>query len=522
MLTRSELDDSMSLVAPQEPDTSEAVPTAEPIPADFRDRVDAARRAQAMWQRRSWRERKRIMTRVAALIAHRSDQLAALVAVPQRTTAETFASELVPLADAARYLAREAPRLLRPRWEGHRSRPWWALGVEVETRREPWGVVLIVGPSNYPLLLPGVQLLQALMAGNAVLLKPGRESLACAQGLRMLFVEAGGDAALIQLLPEEIASVEAAIQAGVDHVVLTGSTNSGQAVLRLAAESITPTTMELSGCDAFVIQAPADIEIAAQALNFGLTFNGSATCMAPRRVFVHRSRVEDLLAAILRLSADWTARAVEPPASDRAKRLVTEAVEQGARIVLGSLPASDDWQPVILDHVSPGMELAQADLFAPVTSLIPVDDDAQALQLIAQCPYALGAAVFGEPRAAAELARKIPAGCVVVNDVIAPSADPRVSFAGWNQSGFGATRGPEGLLQMTRLKVIVEQRKNWRPHLDPQGAPPLNLSRGLLNFTHGLGWRQRWEGLHQLVRAYFTSRRGELSEPSNQAPPPAE
>ncbi|OYW12040.1 MAG: hypothetical protein B7Z55_18665, partial [Planctomycetales bacterium 12-60-4] len=141
----------------------------------------------------------------------------------------------------------------------------------------------------------------------------------------------------------------------------------------------------------------------------------------------------------------------------------------------------------------------RSDLSAPIASLFPVEDDTEALALSAQCPYALGASVFGEARSAAEFARQVPAGCVVVNDLMAPTTDPRVSLAAWNGSGFGVTRGPEGLLQLTRVKVVVEQRGNRRPHLDDP-EPPVGLLQGWMNLTHGHGLVQRWRGLMQVLR----------------------
>jgi len=471
--------------------------------------LTTARVAQATWAQRTVSARLVTIRRFAALVAHRAEQLAETVALPQRSRVETYTTELIPLAEAARYLVAHAPRLLRPRRET-RGGGWWPQrGTIVETRREPWGVVLIVGPSPYPLLLPGVQLLQALAAGNAVLLKPGREATVCAQALRMLFVEAGGDAALVQILSEETDAVDGAVEAGADHVVMTASTLHGKTVLRQTAETLTPTTLALTGCDAVFVQADADVELAARAIGYGLTTNGGGSCLAPRRLFVHRSRHEDLLNALQRQAADWVAKPVAQEASERARTLLADAIKAGAKLVIGAIPDDDDWSPVIVAEVRPTADIARADWSAPVASIFPVDDAAQALEQSSQCPYALGASVFGEPRAAAVFARQVPAGCVVINDLIAPTNDPRVSIAPWNASGFGVTRGPEGLLQLTRLKVVVEQRSPRPPHLEA-AEPSVDELQGWLNLTHGHSLSQRWRGLWQLARSFWDrSRQGQ-------------
>lgn len=495
------MDVTMEAMDPVQHPVDESLETAA-LTGTWSALLSTARVSQATWAQRPLSARLGILRRFTALVAHRADELAETVALPQRSRVETYTAELIPLAEAARYLVAHAPRLLRPRREVRGGRWWWKRGAIVETRREPWGVVLIIGPSPSPLLIPGVQMLQALAAGNAVLLKPGRDGMASAQALRMLFVEAGGDAALVQLLSEGTDAVDGAIEAGADHVVMTASTLHGKAVLRQTAETLTPTTLALTGCDAVFIQAEADIELAARAIRYGLTTNAGGSCLAPRRLFVHRSRYDDLLNALQRQAADWVAKPVAGEASEQARTLLQEAVTAGAVVVLGAIPEDDHWMPVIVAEVSPLADIARTDWSAPVASIFPVDDDGQALEQSSHCPYALGASVFGEPRAAAIFARQVPAGCVVINDLIAPTNDPRVSIAPWNASGFGVTRGPEGLLQLTRLKVVVEQRSPRPPHLEA-AEPSVDELQGWLNLTHGHSLSQRWRGLRQLARGMW-------------------
>jgi acyl-CoA reductase-like NAD-dependent aldehyde dehydrogenase len=175
-----------------------------------------ARVAQAAWGQTPIRARLQIVRRLRHLIAARAEALVATVGARHgRTSAETIATEVIPLADACRFLEREAARLLRPRRLGRRSRPLWLAGVQAEIRREPLGVVLILAPGNYPLFLPGVQLLQALVAGNAVLLKPAPGCTAPLATLSTLLENAGLPSQLVQLLGEDVAGARAAIAQGV-------------------------------------------------------------------------------------------------------------------------------------------------------------------------------------------------------------------------------------------------------------------------------------------------------------------
>ena len=383
------------------------------------------------------RIRDRLAANVTALVDCFPKQLI-------RSRADSITCEILPLAEACRFLEREAGRILAPRSLSSSARPLWLSRVKVEVQRQPVGLVLVIGASNYPLFLAGVQTLQALVAGNAVLLKPGRGGGAVLNRFAELALAAGLPSQLMTVLDEEVSSAEEAIDQGVDKIVLTGSVESGRAVLRRAAGHITPAILELSGNDAVFIQASADVERAARCIAFGMQLNGGETCIVPRRVFVH-SAVVNQFEACLRpiLDADCDGRSID---------------------------------------------------------IITVDSDGQALELAAENRYALGAVIFGKEPGAARLAEKIRAGVIVINDMIVPTADPRVSFGGSGLSGFGTTRGEQGLLEMTKLKTVVLQKAKRLRHLD---APPPNaeaLFSAYLAAAHRSGWGERFSALRDLAR----------------------
>jgi acyl-CoA reductase-like NAD-dependent aldehyde dehydrogenase len=470
--------------------------------------IQAARSAQRNWQSSLFAQRLQVVDRFRRLLVAKAPELAGEMELPiQRRAAETLAAEVIPLADACRFLQRESRKLLKPARLDRGGRPAWLRGTDVEVRREPHGVVLILGTWNYPLLLSGVQALQALVAGNAVLLKPGRGATAAAEALAAMLDEAGLPRGLVQVLPEDADAARAAISAGVDHIVLTGSAETGRAVLRQAAGRLTPCTMELSGCDAVFVQTGADLDLAVRALFFGLRFNGGATCIAPRRVFVHESLAADLETRLQESVGRTRVRGVASREAVRARQLVLQAVASGARLVSGTLQATrsspaEACIPWIVAEAKPEMPLLEADLMAPVLALVSVSDDEAALAANAQCPYALGATVFGPVPGAGQLAERIDAGCVVVNDMIAPTADPRVPFGGRHQSGFGVTRGAEGLLAMTRVKVIVRQKRRRPRHLEPPSRHDLKLLQRYFQASHGKGFALRlWAGVALVATA---------------------
>jgi hypothetical protein len=142
-----------------------------------------------------------------------------------------------------------------------------------------------------------------------------------------------------------------------------------------------------------------------------------------------------------------------------------------------------------------------ADVFAPVVAIMAVSSDAEALAAADQCPYALGASVFGQPATAGQFARKIKAGVVVVNDIIVPTADPRLSFGGLRRSGFGKTRGAEGLLEMTVSKSVTVQKAKRLRHLEPPHPRVKEFFMGYLSLVHGKGLLTRGRALGIICRA---------------------
>lgn len=487
--------------------------------AATRDALAGARRALPAWKARDLAERLRVIERFRHHVADRPDEFLYAVTIPQRRNrAETVASELLPLADGCRFLEREAATILAPRTLSVRSRPGWLGGffgfpwdgVAAVERRDPHGVVLIVATWNYPLLLPGIQAIQALVGGNAVLLKPGPAGAEAAAVLVESLHRCGVPEGLLALLPDSVEAARTAIDPGpglpgADKIVLTGAAETGRAVLRQAADRLTPAAMELSGCDAVFVRGDADLDLVTKCLSLGMTFNGSATCIAPRRVLVHEAVAGELGERLRTAFADIPAAPVESRIASRLTELVEAAVADGAELASGSVTPDEPATvaPHLLLGVTPGAELVRSDVFAPVLSVIPVADDTAALAADAKCPYALGATVFGGESAARKLAARVDAGCVVVNDFLIPTADPRVAFGGRGESGFGVTRGGEGLREMTRPKTVLVQRSSWRPHLDPPTPGHEDFFKNYLKWQHAAKGSDRRAGMRAFLKQVF-------------------
>ena len=506
--------------------------TTAPTNSGTGDVIRCAREAQARWAARPLRHRLAVIRRLRHAVGEHGLDLARGIAGVNRTVATSLVAEVLPLADAMRFLERYAGRVLRSvRW-GRRGRPFWLAGTRLEVLREPLGVVLIVAPGNYPLLLPGVQAMQALVAGNAVLVKPSPGHEEPVRRLRDLAVGAGLEPGLFEVVTGGPEQVQAAVETGVDKVVLTGSADTGRAVLADLAPRLVPAVTELSGCDAVFVRDDADLDLAARGLAFGLGLNGGATCIAPRRVFVPARLLPALESLLEPLVARLPDVQVPIESARRLRDLVAEAVGGGGRVLSPApspthaaaappWPGCDLRRPVVLTGVRPGAGLLREDVFAPVLSLIGVSGDEEALAQHAACPYALGATVFGRPARARALAARINAGTVVVNDVIVPTADPRLPFGGRGQSGFGVTRGLEGLLEMTRLKAVSVRSGRFRPHFDPPRPADEAMFAHYLLAAHGGSLWRRVGAAAGLVRGLLSRSRAAEGTPKGEPHPPS-
>jgi acyl-CoA reductase-like NAD-dependent aldehyde dehydrogenase len=383
------------------------------------------------------------------------------------------------------------------------------------------GLVAAITPWNSPIASDAQKVAPALAAGNAVLLKPGLGGSGCLAAFLGVLIEAGLAADLVQLLPEERESGQAALDVGVDYVVLTGRATTGISVLRQAAERLTPAAMELSGSDAVLVRADANLDLTAKALAFGLRLNHGATCIAPRRVLVQRAVATELEGRLERLLKESPPSKLSAAAAGEIFPLVQQALEQGAHLIAGQmLPGGGLEGPLVVAGVAPGAPLLQADLFAPILSLLTVADDDEAVIRANASAYALGASIFtADLTAARVLSRKLQVGVVQINDLIAPTADPRLPFGGRRRSGFGVTRGLEGLLEMTVPRVVTWRSGSWRPHYDPSAADDMALMSGLLGLAHGGCWRARVRAIKDLVRSIANRIRSARPPSAPRTPP---
>jgi acyl-CoA reductase-like NAD-dependent aldehyde dehydrogenase len=474
--------------------------------------VPSCQQQQREWARRSVRERLRPLRAFRQSLVDRCDELCTAVARDQgKPPEEALAGEILPLAAACRFLQKEAARLLRPRRVSGTHLPIWLWPQKDWVYRRPRGIVGIIGTWNYPIMLNGVQIVHALTAGNGVLWKPSELAPSTATVICDLLDKAGYPPDLVHLLPATRDAGQDLANADVDHIIFTGSSATGRRLAENLGRRLISSTLELSGCDALFVLDDADVNMAAKAAWFGACLNRGQTCLASRRVLVHRSLYPAFVDALKPLLAGTSPmRLALESQVQQARRLVHEAMAEGAASLDTEGLASENGDlslcpPTVVLDAKPDMAICQEASFAPLVAIMPFDTIEQALRMNARCAFGLGASIFTHhPQRALLLAAQLKAGSVAINDVIVPTAHPATPFGGRGESGWGVTQGAEGLLEMTVPQVVSIRGGKLRLHYDAvNGAPPLTAEgfQGLLQLGHSASLRQRIGGLLRILRA---------------------
>lgn len=336
-------------------------------------------------------------------------------------------------------------------------------------RYEPIGVVAMITPWNWPLNQITAKVASALAGGNTMVLKPSEECPTCAAIFAEVMQDAGTPAGVFNLIQGDAKSGEAlASHPLVDMVSITGSTRAGIAVAHAAANTVKRVHQELGGNAANIVLPDSDLETIVPNALVGVIVNSGQSCITPTRLLVHSNdvpRTEELVAKHLSAVsvgvADQEGHHIGPLVNQKqaahVKGLISRAIEDGATLLCGGSepPAGFEAgffvQPTAFSGVTNDMEIARAEIFGPVVTIIAYDDVDQAVRIANDTEYGLSAVVSGDPQQAAPLTRKLRAGSVLINGWAPDGSAP---FGGYKQSGNGRELVEEGLRDFMEIKAI--------------------------------------------------------------------
>jgi succinate-semialdehyde dehydrogenase/glutarate-semialdehyde dehydrogenase len=449
--------------------------------AEVRAAVERARKAQPEWAALDFDARGRFLERaVRHLIAHQDEFVDVIVSETGKPPVEAFSAEIVTSCDVLTWYAKRAKRILADRTVPvHLVR-----NKKLRISYRPLGVVGIITPWNFPFVLSLNPTAQALMAGNAVILKPSEITAFSGRLLQDLFDAAGLPPGVFQVVLGDGETGRALCESGVDKISFTGSVASGRKVGEICGRNLVPCTLELGGKDPMVVCADADLERAANGAVFGAFANSGQVCISTERVYV----VDEVADEFTRKVVEKTARLrqgtggeidvgsmITPSQLEIVERQVADAVEQGARVLAGGRRNPDYaglfYEPTVLVDVTHDMAVMQDETFGPVLPIVRVRDEAEAVALANATRYGLNASVWTrDRRKGVELAKSIEAGAVVVNDCMVTYGVTEAPFGGRKDSGIGQVNGEIGLRSYCHAQSILVDRFGgktegaWYPH----------------------------------------------------------
>lgn len=435
--------------------------------------VAQARSAQPSWRARDVANRVAILRKFQRLLQEDKSGVATLITQEAgKPYVEALLTEVLVVLDATRFLIDHAFGFLR-----EKSVPHGSLAMKTKAGRilrEPYGVIGIISPWNYPLSIPAVDALAALVTGNAVVLKPSEFTSLIALKLQSLLREAGIPEPIFQVITGDAATGAALLNSHIDKLIFTGSVPTGKKIAQAAAARLLPVMLELGGKDPMLVLDDADVEVASSAAVWGAFVNAGQACLSVERCYVHRSLYEKFLKACaaktgrLRVGNGLDPNTdIGPMIHERQLRMVESQVEearaQGARLLSGGtrLPelGPNFYAPTILADVTHEMRIMREETFGPILSVAPFDSDEEAIGLANDSEFGLAASIWTRNRERGEaVARRLAAGTVMVNDTMSCFGISEAPHGGVKASGIGRSHGQFGLEEMVRVKYLDVER----------------------------------------------------------------
>lgn len=491
----------------ENPATGELITTVPVMGAEELAAMAArAREAQPGWEALGYDGRGRIMRRAQKWMIDNSERvLESVVAETGKTHEDAQISDFGYTVSALGFWAKEAAKYLAdervPSWNNP-----VAAGKKLIIRYAPVGVVGVIGPWNYPIANSFGDCIPAMMAGNTVILKPSEVTPLSSLLMAEMMRECG--------LPENVFQVAtgdggtgAGLIANVDCVMFTGSSRTGKAVMKAAADALVPCYLELGGKDPMIVCADANLERAANAAAFYSMNNAGQVCISVERCYVEEPIYDEFVAKVtetvrgLRQGAPAGVGTVDigavifPPQLDIVDDHVKDAVAKGAKVLTGGHPGSGPgrfFEPTVLVDVDHSMKCMQEETFGPTLPIMKIASPEEGVRLANDSNYGLQASVWTKDVNKGEaLARRIEAGVVCVNDAQINYTALNLPMGGWKSSGLGTRHGAAGIRKYTKVQSLLVTRRALKrePFMFPYKARQTRLLGRFYKLMYGRGSR---------------------------------
>lgn len=458
----------------------------EPSPDDLQRAFTTAREAFGTLSAMSLSQRLHEVGKLKAYIQQNKESIVQrIVEETGKPRIEALMTEIFPTLDLIQYYEKNAAKILRDQVQ---PTPLVMMGKKSKIYYEPLGPVLIISPWNYPFNLSMTPIITAIIAGNSVLFKPS-EYTPLRGLLEEIMAGAGFPADFIQVIYGAKETGKRLIDCQPAKIFFTGSENAGKAIMAQAASYLIPVELELGGKDPMVVFDDVTLSRAVQGALWGGITNCGQTCTSVERIYVQRPIADEFIAQLTtaleglntRTGRDDTAEDKSLDVGcmtatfqiEKVEAQLADAVAKGAVVHCGG-KRSDDSQafpPTLLSNIDPSMAIYGEETFGPVVTVMPFDNESEAIQLANDGRYGLSASVWSaDPERADRVARQIVTGNVSINNVLATQGNSALPFGGTKQSGMGRYKGPHGLYSFSNVKSILIDKNSakkepiWYPY----------------------------------------------------------
>jgi acyl-CoA reductase-like NAD-dependent aldehyde dehydrogenase len=504
------------------PATGEVLAEFEPATdADVIAAVARAKEAAGGWVRLGIEERAKFLLRLQAAVYARRREIARTISLETgKPLVESLSAEVLLVLDACQYYAKQAARFLKAEHVPHHNLAVKGKRGWLEYR--PYGVIGIISPSNFPFSIPFNEMIPALVAGNSVVLKPSELTPQVGVATRECLEAAGFPAGVASVILGDGPAGAALAHSPIDKLIFTGSVATGKRIQAAAAERLLPTVLELGGKDPMIVCADADLDRASSGAVWGAFTNAGQACLSVERLYVVRDVSEQFIRQCVEKTKKLKLGSPQDPDTDvgplireRQVRIVEEhlrdAVEKGADVLVGGRrPAGENtggffFEPTVVTRVHHGMKIMREETFGPVLPIQVVSGEAEAVRLANDSELGLSASVWTRDLAkGAELARRIEAGSVMVNDCVSYFGICEAPHGGVKRSGLGRTHSRLGLMEMVQVKyldvdVMPRLPKVWWFGYDTK---TLALMNGFVDFLFAPRAGKRAQGLMGIIKGW--------------------
>ncbi|PRQ39410.1 putative aldehyde dehydrogenase (NAD(+)) [Rosa chinensis] len=492
-------------------------------PVEVKERVALARKAQKTWAKSSFKQRRLFLRILLKYIIEHQDLICE---ISSRDTGKTMVDaslgEIMTTCEKITWLLSEGERWLKPEY---RSCGRSMIHKRSKVEFHPLGVIGAIVSWNYPFHNIFNPMLAAVFSGNGIVIKVSEHASwsGCFyfRIIQSALAAVGAPENLVDVITGFSETGEALVSS-VDKLIFVGSPGVGKMIMRNAAETLTPVTLELGGKDAFIVCEDADVEHVAQIAVRAVLQSSGQNCAGAERFYVHKDIYSSFINQVSKIVKSVSAG---PPLagkydmgaicmqehSERLQNLVNDALDKGAKLVvrgsfghIGEDAVDHFFPPTVIENVNHTMKLMQEEAFGPIMPIMKFSTDEEAVKLANDSKYGLGCAVFsGSQRRAREITSQIHCGVAAINDFASSYMCQSLPFGGVKDSGFGRFAGVEGLRACCLVKSVVEDR--WWPYIKtkipkpiqyPVGENGFEFQESLVEALYGLNI---WDRLRALV-----------------------